>query len=257
MNVLFRIIAFSYSCIFFLRRKAFVKNIGKNDLVLDLGSGDKPFWRADVIVDKYLEDDRQRSSGPVLLDKNKLFIKADVENLPFKDKVFDFVYCSHLLEHVENPVKAINEITRVGKSGYIEVPRAFLELLNPFPSHLWLCELEGKTLIFRRKEKEKNFYLMSLEKLGRKLYRESLFRYLLIKNIEHSFICFYWKGSINYKIDKIDTKPYVYKYRKEIVKDEYFVPRFAVVFYKLFYILTTALFFKKKRIEKIIYRKAK
>ena len=136
MNVLFRIIAFSYSCIFFLRRKAFVKNIGKNDLVLDLGSGDKPFWRADVIVDKYLEDDRQRSSGPVLLDKNKLFIKADVENLPFKDKVFDFVYCSHLLEHVENPVKAINEITRVGKSGYIEVPRAFLELLARRP--FWL-----------------------------------------------------------------------------------------------------------------------
>src|SRR3989344_6715828 len=126
MSIIFRVLIFWHSLISFCERKIFVKNIGKNDLVLDLGSGDKPFWRADVIVDKYLEDDRQRSSGPVLLDKNKLFIKADVENLPFKDKVFDFVYCSHLLEHVENPVKAINEITRVAKKGYIEVPYAIV-----------------------------------------------------------------------------------------------------------------------------------
>src|SRR6185312_3065915 len=39
--------------------------------------------------------------------------KADITNLPFPDKSFDFVYASHVLEHVKDDSKALSEIRRV------------------------------------------------------------------------------------------------------------------------------------------------
>lgn len=34
---------------------------------------------------------------------HQIFANADGENLPFKDKEFDYVICNQVLEHVENP----------------------------------------------------------------------------------------------------------------------------------------------------------
>ncbi len=50
-------------------------------------------------------------------------VEADVLDIPFKDKYFDFVYSSDLLEHIpEDKVdEAIGEMTRVGKRGLFEI----------------------------------------------------------------------------------------------------------------------------------------
>jgi len=39
--------------------------------------------------------------------------KADAENLPFADEFFDVVFCSNVLDHIDNPAKTIEEIVRV------------------------------------------------------------------------------------------------------------------------------------------------
>ena len=40
-------------------------------------------------------------------------VKADICDLPFKDNEFDFIICNHVLEHIPNDKKAINELYRV------------------------------------------------------------------------------------------------------------------------------------------------
>lgn len=40
-------------------------------------------------------------------------IKADIQNIPFKDNKFDIVICSHVLNVVEDDIEAMNEIQRV------------------------------------------------------------------------------------------------------------------------------------------------
>lgn len=40
-------------------------------------------------------------------------VKADICNLPFKDKSFDFVICNHVLEHIPNDTKAMEEVYRI------------------------------------------------------------------------------------------------------------------------------------------------
>lgn len=43
--------------------------------------------------------------------------KSDLTNLEFEDNFFDFIICSHVLEHIEEDRKAIGEIHRVLKKG--------------------------------------------------------------------------------------------------------------------------------------------
>lgn len=44
-------------------------------------------------------------------------VKADICNLPFADNTYDMILCNHVLEHITNDTKAINEIYRVLKPG--------------------------------------------------------------------------------------------------------------------------------------------
>lgn len=44
-------------------------------------------------------------------------VKADIHHLPFSDNVFDAAICNHVMEHVENDIKAMKEIFRVLKPG--------------------------------------------------------------------------------------------------------------------------------------------
>jgi len=44
-------------------------------------------------------------------------VKADICNLPFKDNEFDIIFCNHVLEHIEDDKKAMQELFRVLKKG--------------------------------------------------------------------------------------------------------------------------------------------
>lgn len=77
-------------------------NIGKKDRVLEVGSGHNPTYRADVIVEQYMETNYHRC-GNLKIYPHQDFINANGEVLPFKDKEFDYVICNQVLEHVENP----------------------------------------------------------------------------------------------------------------------------------------------------------
>ena len=44
-------------------------------------------------------------------------VKADICNLPFEDHQFDVILCNHVLEHIPNDTKAMQELYRVLKPG--------------------------------------------------------------------------------------------------------------------------------------------
>ena len=53
-------------------------------------------------------------------------VKADICNLPFKENEFDVIFCNHVLEHVADDTKAMQELYRVlkpGGFGIFQVPQ--------------------------------------------------------------------------------------------------------------------------------------
>ena len=44
-------------------------------------------------------------------------VKADICNLPFKDSSYDVIFCNHVLEHIPDDTKAMQELYRVLKPG--------------------------------------------------------------------------------------------------------------------------------------------
>jgi SAM-dependent methyltransferase len=44
-------------------------------------------------------------------------VKADICNLPFRENEFDVIFCNHVLEHIADDTKAMQELYRVLKSG--------------------------------------------------------------------------------------------------------------------------------------------
>lgn len=124
-------------------------DIPKGASVLDIGCGPFPFAEATVVCDRF-EGETVHRRGELRTDGRPLVV-ADVMDLPFDDDAFDFVYCSHVLEHVDDPIAACGEIARVGKRGYVETPNFMKDALfcqAAGMSHHWYTIAQGNTLFF-------------------------------------------------------------------------------------------------------------
>jgi len=123
-------------------------NIQSTDRVLDIGSGNEPFPYANYLVDRFLDETPHRYGE---INRNgKPLVSADIEHLPFADKSFDFVYCAHILEHVDDPVRACGELMRIGKRGYLETPTMSEDILFAWAKerHKWHVVSINRTLCF-------------------------------------------------------------------------------------------------------------
>jgi SAM-dependent methyltransferase len=124
--------------------------IKDGDRVLDIGSGAYPFPLATHLTDLF-EGETTHRAEPLVRDHRE-FSLCNIEALPYGDKEFDFVYCSHVMEHVPDPAKACEEIMRVGKRGYIETPTRTSDIMFNFIAlknhHRWHIVLAQNTLIF-------------------------------------------------------------------------------------------------------------
>ena len=115
--------------------------VSGSGLVLDVGSGGGPYPRSDVLMDR-LTGAEHRCGEPMMMDRPVVF--GDALRMPFKDKAFDFIVASHILEHMADPEIFLKELQRVGKAGYIETPNAIFERLKPFNIHcLEVLEKDG------------------------------------------------------------------------------------------------------------------
>lgn len=134
--------------------------IKPGDKVLDIGSGHDPFPYATHLADFAPDDDSFGRAGiPMKRPDDKPFFECSVEDMPFEDNEFEFVYCSHVLEHTLEPMRACEELMRVARRGYIETPTPGKDLwMNTagISNHHWKVEnLSGRLIFTRYSEEEK------------------------------------------------------------------------------------------------------
>lgn len=137
--------------------------------VLDVGGWGSPLPRADWVLDLlpyetrglYAYSDADRARERFTADT---WIRHDIcarEPWPIEDDAFDFVVCSHTLEDIRDPVWVCQELSRVARAGYVEVPSRLEEQIQGFNGdwvgwahHRWLIDERDGALEFLFKSHE-------------------------------------------------------------------------------------------------------
>ena len=169
--------------------KKYIDNLLQNNStwnILDIGCGYNANKFAKVVCDiqdlsNYYQD--------------KEFIRLTEKKLPFKDKEFDFVVASHVIEHVQDVDFFIKEIERVSKKGYIELPTMLEDNLvfENKNDHIWHMDFDdvGNRLLISKKIQyfEPVLTVSTIKKLN-EIFRTSLVLELI------------WEDSINYIVNQ-------------------------------------------------------
>ena len=178
-------------------------DIAPGELVLDVGSGGYPFGKATHLVDLYTGETTHRSNQ--LDTGGRPLVVADLSNLPFKDKSWDFVFCSHVLEHLDQPGQGMRELMRVGRRGYIELPTRLSDVMLNFTKlqnhHRWHGLLMGDTLVFlewlpqERKNMGSEYFFQCLQSSYHNEF-QSFFE----RNWDVFFVRYHWRDRIKFLV---------------------------------------------------------
>lgn len=178
--------------------------IKKSDKVLEVGPGHNPSYRANVICEKFMFDNTHRC-GDVKVYSHQELVNADGENLPFKDKEFDYVICNQVLEHTEHPDLFLKEQMRVAKRGYIETPSLLGEFLHPKKSHRWaILEIDGKLVLFEKSKMAAYVHNYGNVFLNYLPYQSLSYKLLQIVEPQLTANRYEWKDSIEFIVNPED-----------------------------------------------------
>ena len=91
--------------------------------------------------------------------KDKKFVLINSDKLPFKDNEFDFVYASHVIEHVDDILFFTKELQRISKNGYIELPTLLEDNIvlsdNSIKDHKWFFKFDDvKNILLAERKKQ-------------------------------------------------------------------------------------------------------
>lgn len=167
------------------------------DKIIDVGCGPFPFVKATHFMD--FNDENNVSK-----------IDLDFDTFPYSSAYFNFAYCRHTIEDIQNPQNAFKEIVRTSKSGYIETPSPIVECIKGITNK---CPYRG--YIHHRYIVWSDYKTNTLYFLPKYPYIE----YCIDDNKLKSFIHLlnnypvYWN---NYYIWDEKNKPNIFVYRNDV-----------------------------------------
>ena len=163
--------------------------------ILDIGCNIAPVEFAHTVADvqnfcKFYED------------KNKKFVLIKDKTLPFSNNQFDFVYASHVIEHVEDVSFFISELKRISRQGYIELPSILEDNIvlstNSTDDHKWM---------FKFDDVEKVLLVEKKKQLIEPFITHGILFDSLRKNFRSSLVLeIYWENEINYEFKDFTVK---------------------------------------------------
>jgi hypothetical protein len=154
-------------------RRRILESLGPDQVVLDVGGWADPLPRADWVIDAMPYDTRGFYSRKGWVDRTtdeperfdaRTWIERDVcdrEPFPFGDGEIDFAVCAQTLEDLRDPVWVCDELARVARAGYVEVPSRLEEQSYRvegdwvgWSHHRWLIDVHEDALEFVGKHAE-------------------------------------------------------------------------------------------------------
>lgn len=128
-----------------IEKKILKNEISSSKVNLNIGSGGyniEGFIDLDIKSDKYNKE------------RAKSFVEYDIRNdeLPYKDNTVDNIYCSHVIEHIEE--KYVSNFFK--ETGRVLKKNGILRISTPDAKFLWKMMLKGKD--YWRTERYENWF---------------------------------------------------------------------------------------------------
>ena len=199
----------------------------KNWRILDIGCNRDAVTYAQTVADIQNLSDFYK-------EKDKKFVLIENKDLPFEDNQFDFVYASHVIEHVEDVSHFIKELQRISKLGYIELPSMLEDNIilseNNIKDHKWFFQFDDvRNILLAEKKKQ----------LIEPFITHGVLFGSLRKNFRSSLVLeLWWENEINYEFKNFTTpskKPYFYSILKKYLS--YQIRKNKVISFSLLLIL--------------------
>ena len=116
--------------------------VGADVRVLDVGCGIKPYYPLFAGV--------AREYVGVDVDNPAADLSGSAEQLPVPDASFDVVLCTQVLEHSEDPARAVRELRRaVAPGGRVLASTHGVQVYHPSPADHWRWTHTGLERLFR------------------------------------------------------------------------------------------------------------
>ena len=199
----------------------------KNWRILDIGCNRDAVAYAQTVADI-------QNLSDFYNEKDKKFVLIENKDLPFEDNQFDFVYASHVIEHVEDVSHFIKELQRISKLGYIELPSMLEDNIilseNNIKDHKWFFQFDDvRNILLAEKKKQ----------LIEPFITHGVLFGSLRKNFRSSLVLeLWWENEINYEFKNFTTpskKPYFYSILKKYLS--YQIRKNKVISFSLLLIL--------------------
>ena len=170
-------------------------NLKDNDKIIEIGCGagnimqkikkGREIWGVDLSNFMLEMSKKKKYYSPVK------FIKGDVENLPEEviNYKFDKIYCSEVLEHVENPDKVLKEIKKISKNnGIIVISVPNEKLINQIKGVLQKMRIFNFLFpsISKKMDDEWHLHSFDLKKIKNLIFNDYVIE--KVKGIPYSFI---------------------------------------------------------------------
>lgn len=112
--------------------------------VLDVGCGAKPYY-------PFFAPHAAEYVGVDVVPNPAAELLGSVEELPVEDARFDLVLCTQVLEHSDDPARAVSELRRVtAPGGRVLASTHGVQVYHPSPQDLWRWTHEGLRRLFEQ-----------------------------------------------------------------------------------------------------------
>jgi SAM-dependent methyltransferase len=193
--------------------------------ILDVGGAGSVSRHATHVIDRlpyeWWQAWPQKGTTAIPRENYVVHDVCDSRPFPFPDKYFDFVVSSHTLEDLRDPIRVCEEMSRVGKAGYLETPSPLLELSwgrdkapwAGYCHHRWLVSVEKDALVFRLKphliHSSPRFHFSA--RFGKKL-----------EKLDRAYTCYFWSDRIacREEIDFLYSRETIEDYIESIIRSE-------------------------------------
>jgi SAM-dependent methyltransferase len=111
--------------------------------LLDVGCGGKPYY-------PFFEPFGVEYVGLDVVDNPCADLRGTVEDIPAEDGSFDVVLCTQVLEHADEPARAVRELRRVtAPGGRLLASTHGVQVYHPSPADYWRWTHAGLEKLFR------------------------------------------------------------------------------------------------------------